>query len=236
MRISIQLLVISKIFNMKKTVFSLLAMSSMAFGQIEMKPGDFYKVTSFDGIDVMLVPANENIVQLDGKGANEVELINKNGELKIRMPLIKMLDGDHISVTVYYKNIEAIEANEGSKISCGDRIKTTSFEIIAKEGSEIKLILDAEKLNVRTANGSTVTLSGTAKVQDVLVNSGGIYESEKLETSQTVITCNAGGEAHVFATDLVDAKVRAGGNITIYGKPKQITKKIVAGGTIEQAK
>ena len=208
----------------------------MAFGQIEKKPGDFNKVTAFDRIDVMLIPGNENIVQLEGNQADEVELINKNGELKIRMPLTKLLDGDNISVTVYYKNLTAVEANEGSRIACGDKIKATSFDIIAKEGSEVKLIIDVEKLNVRTANGSKVSLEGNAKTQDVLVNSGGIYETENLETQQTVIACNAGGEAQVFATELVDAKVRAGGEITIYGKPKKINKKIVAGGTIEQAK
>lgn len=220
----------------KKIVFSLLVFSSIAFGQIIKKPGDFNKVTSFDQIDVMLIPGNENIVQLDGKGAEDVELINKNGELKIRMPLLKILDGDHISVIVYYKDIDAVEANEGSRIACGDRIKGTSFDIIAKEGSEIKLILDVEKLNIRTANGSTVTLSGTAKVQDVVVNSGGIYEAEDLKTQQTVIACNAGGDAHVFASDIVDAKVRAGGNITVYGKPKRINQKVVAGGTVKEAK
>ena len=221
---------------MKKLVFSLLAISSVAFGQIEKKPGDFNKVTAFDRIDVMLIPGNENIVQLDGKQAEDVELINKNGELKIRMPLTKMLDGDNISVTVYYKKLDAVEANEGSRIASGDKIKATSFDIIAKEGSEIKLTLDVNKLSVRTANGSKVTLEGSAKTQDILVNSGGIYEAEQLETKQTNVVCNAGGVAEIFATDLVDAKVRAGGNIKIYGKPKQITKKIVAGGTIEQAK
>lgn len=221
---------------MKKIVFGLLVFSSMAFGQIEKKPGDFTKVTSFDQIDVMLVPANENIVQIDGSNADEVELINKNGELKIRMPLLKMLDGDHISVTVYYKEIDAVEANEGSRIACGDNIEGTSFDIIAKEGSQVKLILNVDKLNVRTANGSTVTLSGSAKVQDVLINSGGIYEAENLESQQTVIACNAGGNANIFATDLVDAKVRAGGNITIHGNPKKINQKVVAGGTIREAK
>ena len=42
--------------------------------------------------------------------------------------------------------------------------------------------------------------------------------------------------AQVYATDLVDAKTRAGGEIKIYGKPKQINEKKIAGGTIEQAK
>ena len=74
------------------------------------------------------------------------------------------------------------------------------------------------------------------QIKTFLVNSGGVYEAEKLTTNQTVITSNAGGEADVYATDLVDAKVRAGGDITIYGKPKQINQKIVAGGSIEEAK
>ena len=221
---------------MKKIVFSLLAITSMAFGQIEKKVGDFNKVTAFDRIDVMLISGNENIVQLDGKEAEEVELINKNGELKIRMPLTKLMDGDNISVTVYYKNLTAVEANEGSKIACGDKIKATSFDIIAKEGSEVKLILDVDKLKVKVKNGSTVDLQGNALTQEAIVNSGGRYLALGLKTNQTSITVTAGGEALIFATNIVDAKVRAGGNITINGEPKQINKDIVAGGTICEVK
>ena len=217
----------SKYDIMKKIIYSLLIVSSMAFGQNEKNIGDFNKVTSFDRIDVFLIPSDENKVQLDGKGADEVEFVNKNGELKIRMPLTKLLDGDNISVTVYYKNLTAVEANEGSRIACGDKISSVVFDVIAKEGSEIKLILDVEKLNVRTANGSKVELEGNADIQDVLVNSGGIYEAEKLESKITTVSCNAGGEAAIFATNNVDAKVRAGGDITIFGKPKQINKKII---------
>ena len=220
---------------MKKLVFSVLAISSMAFGQIEKKVGDFNKVTAFDRIDVMLVLGNENIVQLDGKQAEDVELINKNGELKIRMPFTKLLDGDNISVTVYYKNIIAVEANEGSRIACGDKIKTTSFDIIAKEGSEVKLILDVNKLKVKVKNGSTVDLQGNALTQEVVVNSGGRYLAPGLITNQASITVTAGGEALVFAINIVDAKIRAGGNITINGEPKQINQNIVGIGTICQA-
>ena len=228
----------SKYDIMKKIIYSLLIVSSMAFAQETKNVGDFNKVTSFDRIDVLLISGDENKVILNGKDSDEVEIVNKNGELKIRMPLIKLLDGDNISVIVYYKNLTAVEANEGSRIACacGDKISSVVFDVIAKEGSEIKLNLDVEKLNVRTANGSKVELKGTADIQDVLVNSGGIYEAEKLESKITTVSCNAGGEAAIFATISVDAKVRAGGDITIFGKPKKINKKIIAGGTIEQAK
>lgn len=221
---------------MKKIVYSLLLISSIAFSQTEKKVGDFLKVTAFDQIDVILIPSSENKVVLNGSGSEQVELVNKNGELKIRMPLTKLLKGDDISATVYYKKIEAVEANEGSRIASEATFKATSFDIIAKEGSQVKIKLDVDKLIVRVANGSSISVSGKAKNQDVLVNSGGTYEAEKLVSNQIVITSNAGGEADIFATDLVDAKVRAGGDITIYGKPKQINQKVIAGGTIQEAK
>lgn len=219
-----------------KINFLILLIFSISFGQTNKNIGDFNKVTSFDRIDVFLVKSNENKISIDGKNANEVELVNKNGELKIRMPLTKMLKGDDISVTLYYKNIEAVEANEGSRIACDDIIKTTAFDIKVKEGSEVKLKLDVQKLTARVANGSKIELTGNAVNQDILANSGGIYDGKDLKTNQTTITANAGGEADIFATDFVDAKVRAGGDITIYGKPKQINQKVVAGGNISEAK
>ena len=221
---------------MKKIVYFLFCISSITFAQVEKKVADFSKVTSFDQIDVTLIPASENKVVLNGAGSNDVELVNKNEELKIRMPLTKLLKGDNISATVYYKKIDAVEANEGSRIASDATIKSTSFDIISKEGSQIKIKLEVDKLKARVANGSSISLEGKATNQDVLVNSGGKYEAKKLITNQTVITSNAGGEADVFATDLVDAKVRAGGDILIYGKPKQINQKVIAGGSIEEAK
>ena len=96
--------------------------------------------------------------------------------------------------------------------------------------------LVADKLTVRCGAGSIVTVKGTVKNQDVLSNSGAKYDGEYCITQKTTVTVNAGGIANVNATDLVDAKTRAGGTITIFGKPKQINQKKVAGGNIIQAK
>ena len=221
---------------MKKIVFSLLLLSSAVFSQVEKKVGEFNKVTSFDQIDILLIPSDENKVVLNGNGANEVEIVNKNVELKIRMPLSRFLDGETIASIVYYKNITSVEANEGSRISSEATFKAISFELNAKEGSEIKLKLAVDNLSVRLSNGSKIYLEGNAQNQNVLINSGAIYEAAKLITNQTIITANAGGEAEIYATTFVNAKVRAGGEIIIYGKPKQINQKTVAGGRIEEVK
>lgn len=196
--------------------------------------GDFNKITSFDQIDIQLILSTENKIVINGKGASEVEIVNKNGELKVRMPITKMFSGKDISATIYCDKIDAVEANEGSRIASESTFKAVSFNIIAKEGSEVRINVDVDKLSVRGSEGSKINLNGRADNQDVLMNSGAIYHAEDLSTKQTSITANAGGEGYVAAKDLVDAKVRAGGNITIFGKPKEINKKVIAGGSIKE--
>ena len=221
---------------MKKILFSLLLISSLTYSQNEKKVGDFHKVTAFDQITVTLIASDENKVVLSGINSNEVEVVNRNGELKLRMPLTKLLKGNLVKAKVYYTDLDAVEANEGAQISSEAIFKGTTFDIIAKEGAKIDVRLEVSKLNIKITSGGIVNTEGTAKNQDVLVSTGGIYEGKELTTEQTVISSNAGGEAAVFATELVDAKVRVGGDITVYGKPKQVNQKTIAGGHIEIVK
>jgi hypothetical protein len=218
---------------MKKFVFILLLISSLTFAQTEKKVGDFHKVTAFDQITVELITSDENKVELSGVNSDEVELVNKNGELKLRMPLTNLLKGNQVKAKVYYTDLDAIEANEGSQISNNDVIKATNFDIIAKEGAKIDISLDVAKATVKLTSGAIVKTSGTAKNQDVLVSAGAIYNGKDLTTEQTSISSNAGGEAEVFATEFIDAKARAGSDIMIYGNPKQVTKKTFAAGHIQ---
>ncbi len=185
---------------MKKLTFAFLLLTSVAFSQVERTLGDFTKVTSFDKLDVLLIKSTENKVTINGHEAESVEIINKNGELKIRMPFSQTMGGEDISVTLYYKKLEAVEANEGSRIASSETFKSTIFDVIAKEGAEIKINLDVDKLNVKGTSGAIITVSGKAKNQDLLINSGSIYNAKSLKTEQTTITVNAGGEADISAS------------------------------------
>jgi hypothetical protein len=218
---------------MKKLLFILLLISSLTYAQTDKKVGDFNKVTAFDQITVELIASEENKVVLSGTNSDVVEVVNKNGELKLRMPLTNLLKGNQVNAKVYYTDLTAIEANEGSQISSDSSIKAIGFDIIAKEGSKIDINLEVSNLNVKITSGGIVKTAGTAKNQDVVISAGAIYEAKELTTEQTVISINAGGEATIFATELADAKARAGGDIMIYGNPSQVNKKTFAGGRIK---
>jgi len=195
--------------------------------------GTFKTVRAFDQIDVLLVKGNENKVIIKGSRKDDVEIVTKNDELKIRMKLTKLLKGDDISVTVYYTEaIDQVEASEGARIASQDTFKATAFTVNAKEGAEVKLTIETKKLNTTAGSGGILNITGTADNNDIVLKSGGIFNGKDFITKQTVVSINAGGEADVHATELVEAKTRAGGDINIYGNPPQVNKKTFAGGSI----
>jgi hypothetical protein len=219
---------------MKKLFFIALFMASQAnwAQEVTRNLGDFSTIRVFDQINVTLVAADENKIVIKGSKANDVELVTKNDELKIRMGIDNLLEGEDVEATLYYKKIFVVEASEGSFVGSADVFKATAFEVNAKEGANVKLKLDVQKLDVTVSSGGIAELSGTAQNQDVIVLAGGILKAKELVTAQTDVTVNAGGEAAIFATDFIKAKTRAGGRIDVYGNPKQIDQQTVLGGAI----
>lgn len=220
---------------MKKIVLvAFLMLSQMNFAQDKsVSLGDFDEVKVFDRISLQMIQGTENKIEITGAKKDDVEIVNKNGELKIRMKFGKLLTGDDITAKLYFKNeIHEITASEGSYVSSEATFKAVAFEVSSKEGAEVKVNLDVQKLDAKTSSGGILKLNGSATNVVAISNSGGIVKAKDLKTTQTQITVNAGGEAEVNASELVEAKTRAGGNIHVYGSPKQVNKKNVIGGNI----
>ena len=216
----------------KLVIITFVFLSQFTNAQVTRNLGDFDEVKVFDKINVKLIPASENKIVIIGNRADEVETVNKNGELKIRMPFPQLLSGEDIKVTLYFKNIENISASEGSYVSSAVNFKQTLLDVNAKSGAEININLEVDKVNIKVSTGGIVSVSGKATNSDVAIISGGILKAADLYTIQTKISVAAGGKSEINATTLVDAKVKAGGSIFIYGKPKQINKEVFIGGTI----
>lgn len=209
-----------------------LLLSGVSQAQITKNPGDFNKIKAFDRIEVELIPSSENKVEISGHRASEVEVVNNNGELKIRMSLKKLLDGEDILAKVYFKSLNSIDAAEGAFIGCNDAFSQDFISLNAKEGAQIKVVLDVAKAELRSVTGGILKVSGSAKTVDARLGTGGILYAKSLETQQTEIDIKAGGEAEIHATDYVNAKVRGGGHVEVYGNPKQVNKKTALGGSI----
>lgn len=222
---------------MKKLIIgAAILIAQISFAQVTKELGDFDTVKVFDKLSVKLVQSSENKVVVKGAREAELEAVNKNGILKLRMPFPKLLSGNDLDITLYYKHIELIDVNEGAAVTSNETLKATSFKVSAQEGGKINVDLNVDKLKVSSVSGGEITATGKADNLDASLGAGGYFLGSKLATSQTKVSVSAGGKADVNASTLVDAKVSAGGSIYIYGKPKQINQKTVFGGKIEEVK
>jgi hypothetical protein len=209
----------------------LIAASQFYFAQSTRNMGDFSSLKVYDKITVVLVHSKENKVETSGDNSN-VETVNKNGELKIRMAPTKIMQGDQVTVKVFYKNLNDIQASQGSKISSSEAVETNMLTLVSNEGSKINFELQVNSVNAKMNSGGEISLSGEADHQDILVNSGAKYLAKEMESKNATVTTNAGGFAELNVSESVSATTRAGGVIDIYGDPNDRKEKNVIGGKI----
>lgn len=222
---------------MKSFVSSLILLISItlsAQNPLDKKVGDFNEVKVYDLIEVNLIKSSENKVVITGDNLDDVEIINKDGKLKIRMKLNKIFNGSKTFVAVHYTNLKTIDGNEGAFISSNELIEQDYIELKAQEGARLKIGLDVNRVDVKAVSGGIVETRGKANTQDINLNTGGIYEGKTFETKTTNVTIKAAGEADVNASDTVNAKVRAGGDISIYGNPQTVNEDTALGGRIKR--
>src|SRR5690606_22615986 len=98
----------------------------------------FSKLKVFDQINVTLVKSSSNKAIISGDDQDKVDIVNKNGELKVRMSMDKMLDGKHTDVILYHTlELEVVDVNEKAKISNKGTLDAKYLALRAQEGGEI---------------------------------------------------------------------------------------------------
>ncbi len=220
-----------------KKLFSLIALILVQFlfaQEVTRELAPFTEIKVYDRISAELIKSDQNKIEISGTRSQEVEVLQKKDEVKIRMPFSKLLKGEDISVKVYYSGkLSEIDAYEGSFITSQDVISAFDLELEVKEGAEMKLELAVTELEVKVVTGGFMHLTGEVKGEmEATIKTGGQLKAQKLLTKRTDVSISAGGEAEIYATDYVKARVKAGGDIHIYGKPTYIDQKTIVGGTI----
>ncbi len=221
---------------MKKVLVLLLMAAIPAFSQVSRKPGEFRHLSAFDQINVELIAADEERVEIMGNSTGDVEVVNKNGELKLRMKINRILDGEGIEVKVYFIELHSIQASEGSFVGCATPFRQSNLSLTAREGGNIRVQMEVGEAEVRAVTGGILDLKGTVDELEVKIGTGGEVNAQDLVSRRAEVDINAGGQAKIHATAYVDAEVKAGGDVIIYGKPAKIDQKTTLGGNITEAR
>lgn len=201
---------------------------------IEKTIGEFTELKVYDLIQVELVKSNVNKAIISGENKEDVLINNKNGTLKIKMKLEEVYNGNKTKVVLHYTSIDIIDVNEGAKVSSKDTIKQFEIDLKAQEGGSINVPVNVSYTNIKSVTGGVVKTSGKSKRQKISILTGGVYKGTDLKTEKTEVAIKAAGEAYVNATKLVDIKIRAGGDVFIYGNPETVNESKVLGGRVKR--
>ena len=223
--------------SMKNTItlflIAMVSLTSIAQKATTKELESFTQIKAYDRIVVKLVKSTVNKIVISGDDQDEINISNKDGVLKVKMEFDNFMDGDEAQATLYYSEpLTLIDANENAKITSDETVKGERIEIKAQEGGKINLKIALADVYVKSISGSVIVLNGSSATQEVMVNTGGRVENEKLTSEKTKVVVNAGGRANIKSSDEVEAKVRAGGYIYIHGNPKNVKSDKVFGGKI----
>lgn len=222
---------------MKHILTTLAIVSSsllVAQESISKSIGEFSVLKAYDLVNVEMIKSDENRVEISGNNAEDVVVVNKNGKLKIRMNLDEIFDGNRTQVKLYYTSVDVIDANEGAFISSDETIEQYELEMKSQEGGHIKLNVDLRIAESRAVTGGIVELTGSTNNQNIKMGTGGVFKGKDFESVTTKVSITAGGEADVNASELIDIKIKAGGDVYIYGDPNTVNESRAIGGRIKR--
>ena len=220
--------------NLLAVLILLFSINSYSQQPIVNTIGEFTELKAFDLINIEMIHSDDNRVEISGKNAKDVVVVNKNGKLKIRMNLDEIFDGNDTFIKLYYTSVDVIDTNEGAYVYSDDPIEQYEIELKTQEGGKIKLPIMVKRAELRAVTGGILELSGTVNNQDIRVNTGGIVKAEDLKSVTTRVAVRAGGEVYANASELIDIKIRAGGDVFIYGDPNTVNEDTALGGRIKR--
>jgi len=221
--------------NLVLTAMLLFTIASIAQRKVTKEIIDFTELKVFDLIQVNLIKSSSNKLVIHGDKPDDVKVVEdeKKGVVKLRLPTFETLGGKNTRIDVYYKELNTLDANEGAEINSNETVSSNRLTLRAQEGGIIDIAIKSSYIDAKAVTGGEISASGTSKNQEILLNSGGKYLAESLQSELTKIKVKAGGEGHVRASGQVDVNITAGGDVYIYGNPKEINKKKLAGGRIK---
>lgn len=217
---------------MKKLYLLLLVVCAQTFSQTEISKtlGEFSEIKVYDLINIDLIKSTENKIVISGKNSENLNIIQKNNTLKLKMQLKKKFNGKETQVKLYYTSLDIIDANQGAVVFSKNSIKQYELVLKAQEGAQIKVDVDTKLLVVKSVTGAKVSATGKSNQQDVTIRTGGVYKGANITVENTNLDIKFGGEADVNTNNVLDVAIFSGGDVNIFGTPKQLKQRKIFGG------
>lgn len=195
--------------------------------------GSFTGVRVTSGMNVHFVQGEETkVVVVADKNLQElIETTVSGGTLEIKA-LASIWNATSKKVIVTTPGVQEIQGTAGSNIYTDGRMFVDKLTLKASAGSNLKMELEGQTVEVSVSSGANVFLEGKANNLTVRTSSGANLKAEQFHAEISDIKVSSG--ANVWITTMKDltAHASSGGNVFYYGSPDRANTSSSSGGNV----
>jgi len=122
-------------------------------------------------------------------------------------------------VLITYKNLNILEASDGSSVKTENAVKTGILDITVSSGAIVSARVECPQLRLKTSSGASAMLSGTAAKFKLESSSGSRVNTLELITDYANVTASSGADVKVNVSKGLESTANSGGNIRYKGSP-----------------
>jgi hypothetical protein len=214
--------------------FLFIAATAQNYISQERTVGLFKSIKVRSGIDLYLSQGNETkmtVSCLKDKIDNVIAKVNGDTlEIYFEGYSSSGLDWDNWpsnqvpKVNLTFKNINKLEALEGSNVFSEGQLVFENFEVMVNRRGNLRLDLKAKNLKCETQSGSEAILIGTATNFEGVAKGRSKLNAKGLLTQSCWVTSSGTSNAYVFVENHLSAKAKSGSNVYYYGNPSNVNK------------
>lgn len=120
-------------------------------------------------------------------------------------------------VYITYKNLNVIDASEGSSIKTENTLKAEILKATVASGAIINANIECADFRLQTTSGASIVLTGNAAKMKLESSSGSTVSAQELTVGYADVEVSAGADVKINVTKELKALADSGGNIRYKG-------------------
>ncbi len=196
--------------------------SLTAFSQntVNRNVGPFNRLYVGDRMVVNLVKSDHEAISIKTQEMSPENIVSVIKDNTLRLTIVREIFGKgKVYVTVYYKNLKALDVQNGAEVSTETLFKSDSLTVVLKSGGTLYLDADVNYLNSYVVEGSLLSAEGYAVTHDIVVATSATVSAFDLESEMVKVKASSGGKAKINVEKQLTAETASGGYIAYRGNP-----------------
>ncbi|KAA3620558.1 MAG: DUF2807 domain-containing protein [Flavobacterium sp.] len=192
-------------------------------------------IKNFGSIDVHLRKGTEGtiMVKTDENLQEYIIVEVVNNALKIRTEnnvSLKTRKGIHVYVP--FDDISEVSLTGSGDVDTEDTINGDELKLKLTGSGDVDLVVGANSVNATLTGSGDVAVRGTTTNLNVKITGSGDFNGNDLRAQNTEVTVSGSGDASVYASKFLKARVHGSGDVRYNGNPDKRDTKVSGSGRI----